>query len=74
MNEEKRYLREKELCDRLGISRMMVRRLRAQGMPCLKLGRKIVTYDLEEVMEWFEEHQSEWRRVENYHEEVLKDA
>jgi excisionase family DNA binding protein len=45
-----------ELCELLKVDRMMLYRLRNRGMPFIRLGTKIVRYDLEVVLQWLSEN------------------
>jgi len=42
----------KELCEKLRVSLRTLARMRANGMPCIKMSNKMVRYDLDEVMKW----------------------
>lgn len=46
-------LTEQELCSALKVERVFLWKCRQDGMPFIRLGAKIVRYDLEEVLEWF---------------------
>jgi len=46
-------LTEQELCSVLKVERVFLWKCRQDGMPFIRLGAKIVRYDLEEVLEWF---------------------
>ena len=46
-------LTEQELCSALRVERVFLWKCRQDGMPFIRLGTKIVRYDLEEVLEWF---------------------
>ena len=46
-------LTEQELCSALKVDRVFLWKCRQDGMPFIRLGAKIVRYDLEEVLEWF---------------------
>ncbi len=46
-------LTEQELCSILKVERVFLWKCRQDGMPFIRLGAKIVRYDLEEVLEWF---------------------
>jgi len=46
------YLTEKELCEWLKISRSTAVRLRRKGMPFVKIGKRFVRYNKEEVEKW----------------------
>ncbi|MHB9146806.1 MAG: helix-turn-helix transcriptional regulator [Symbiobacteriia bacterium] len=50
--DEKRLLTVWELAKALGMSRAAVYRFRREGMPYIKLGPKMVKYDLEDVVTW----------------------
>lgn len=49
-------LTEKELCARLQVDRVFLWNCRNSGMPYIRLGTKIIRYDYEEVLKWFEEN------------------
>lgn len=50
--EGKRLLSVGELAKALGVSRAAVYRFRQEGLPYIKLGPKMVKYDLEDVVAW----------------------
>lgn len=50
------WLRDNELAEHLGISRAMVHKMRAQGMPSLSIGRSR-RFDPEAVTAWLAERQ-----------------
>lgn len=49
-------LTENELCDRLKVDRCFLWKCRNNGMPFIRLGSKIIRYNYEEVLKWFEEN------------------
>lgn len=49
-----KLLSEKELCDVLNVSRLFLMRCRENGMPFIRLGSKLIRYDLNAVITWFE--------------------
>ena len=48
-------LTEQELCSALKLERVFLWKCRQDGMPFIRLGAKIVRYDLDEVLNWFRE-------------------
>lgn len=46
-------LTEQELCSVLKVERVFLWKCRQDGMPFIRLGAKIVRYDLDEVLNWF---------------------
>lgn len=46
-------LTEQELCSALKVERVFLWKCRQDGMPFIRLGAKIVRYDLDEVLNWF---------------------
>lgn len=46
---------EKELCQMLGVSRNLIHKLRNQGLPFVRIGEKLIRYDLHVVKAWFVE-------------------
>lgn len=46
-------LTEQELCSALKVERVFLWKCRQDGMPFIRLGAKIVRYDLDEVLKWF---------------------
>lgn len=53
----KSYVSAKELQDYLKISESTLFRFLKQGMPVLKVGKKINRFCLEDVVEWLEKNQ-----------------
>lgn len=51
-------LKENELLDYLHISRSCLYNCRKQGLPTVKIGKKVIRYDYEEVLNWFKENDS----------------
>ncbi len=49
-------LTEQELCSALKVERVFLWKCRQDGMPFIRLGAKIVRYDLDEVLNWFREN------------------
>lgn len=49
-------LTEQELCSALKVERVFLWKCRQVGMPFIRLGAKIVRYDLDEVLNWFREN------------------
>lgn len=50
-------LTEQQLCDKLQIDRVLLWKCRKNGLPYLRIGTKIIRYDYEEVLKWFEENE-----------------
>lgn len=48
------FITEKELCSILHVKRLFLYRCRQRGMPFVYLGSKIIRYNLEDVLLWFE--------------------
>ncbi len=44
-----------ELCAVLGVSRGFLYRCRAEGMPYIRIGDKLIRYDVSEVKKWLDE-------------------
>lgn len=44
---------EKQLCELLDVDRSFLWSCRQKGLPFVRLGRKIIRYDFDEVIEWF---------------------
>jgi excisionase family DNA binding protein len=51
-----RLLTETELAQHLAVSPDTVRRLRYQGLPHVRLGKRLVRYPAVQVAEWIEQH------------------
>jgi excisionase family DNA binding protein len=49
-----KLLTEKELQEKLNVSRQTLVRLRKQGLPYRKVGLRSIRYDEKEVMTWIE--------------------
>lgn len=47
---------EKELCEFLKVDSVFLWRCRKRGLPHIKLGSKMIRYDLDAVLLWFEEN------------------
>lgn len=52
-------LTEQQLCDKLQIDRVLLWKCRKNGLPYLRIGTKIIRYDYEEVLKWFEENEQQ---------------
>ena len=48
-------LTEKELCELLKVDNVFLWRCRKKGLPYIRLGTKLVRYELESVIAWFNE-------------------
>lgn len=44
---------EKQLCETLKVNRVFIYQCRQNGMPYFKLGKKIIRYNYNDVIEWF---------------------
>lgn len=44
---------EKELCKTLKVDRCFLWSCRQKGMPFVRLGSKIIRYNLDDVLQWF---------------------
>ena len=53
------YYTEKQLCEVLDVDRSFLWSCRQKGMPFVRLGRKIIRYDLNAVLDWFVENSVE---------------
>ena len=49
-------LTEQELCSALKVERVFLWKCRKNGMPFIRLGTKLVRYDLQEVLDWLKEN------------------
>lgn len=47
---------ERELCSVLKVNRVFLWKCRQKGMPCIRLGSKLIRYDLSEVLAWLKEN------------------
>lgn len=47
---------ENELCKKLNVRRVFLWNCRQNGMPFVRLGKKVIRYDYEKVLQWFEEN------------------
>jgi excisionase family DNA binding protein len=52
-------LNEKELASYLGVSLSTVKRLRAEGLPAIKVGKRAVRFDRQQVREWLQRRAQE---------------
>jgi len=43
---------ENELCEVLKICKVTLWQYRKQGLPCIRLGSRIIRYDMQEVLNW----------------------
>lgn len=50
------FITEAELCKRLKVDRVFLWNCRAKGMPFVRLGTKIIRYNFDDVMHWFNEN------------------
>lgn len=46
---------EKELCELLKVNNVFLWKCRKRGLPFYRLGSKIIRYNVEEVLKWFDE-------------------
>lgn len=53
------YYTEKQLCEILDVDRSFLWSCRQKGMPFVRLGRKIIRYDLDNVITWFSKNSDE---------------
>lgn len=44
---------EKELCAYLKVDRVFIYRCRCNGLPFVRLGTKLIRYNLDDVLTWF---------------------
>lgn len=49
-----KILTEKELCELLKVESVFLWKCRKNGMPYLRLGSKLIRYNLDDVLAWFE--------------------
>lgn len=49
-------LTEQELCERLKVERVFLFKCRQNGMPFIRLGSKIIRYDYDAVIAWFDKN------------------
>ena len=49
---ERRLLTQQQLCKQLGIGDHTVRRLRSEGLPFVRVGKRRMMFDVAEVVEW----------------------
>lgn len=47
---------EKELCEKLKVDRVFLWTCRQKGLPFVRLGSKIIRYNYEDVLQWFNEN------------------
>ena len=45
----------KELAEQIGVTEKTIYRYRKDGMPFKQISVRVIRYDLDEVMKWFEE-------------------
>ena len=50
------FLTEKELCEVIKVDKVFLWKCRKNGMPFIRLGTKLVRYDLSEVLLWLREN------------------
>lgn len=70
-------LTEKELCERLKVERPFLFKYRQCGMPFIRLGPKIIRYDYDTVLKWFNKNyaviqSTETKRIYAETHELLK--
>lgn len=58
------FLTEKQLCECLSLTRPFLYNCRRLGMPYVRLGSRLVRYNFDEVMAWFEKQNGK-----NFHDE-----
>ena len=58
----KKLMLPEELSEYLGVTRTTLWKWQGKGMPYIRLGVKLVRYDLEEVMKWLSERSSPYER------------
>ncbi len=49
-------LTEQDLCSVLKVERVFLWKCRKNGMPFIRLGTKLVRYDLQEVLDWLKDN------------------
>ena len=54
MDTNEKLLKRKELSQTLNISEVQIEKFKRQGMPYLKLGRRLVRFNLTEVYDWLQ--------------------
>ncbi len=47
---------QKELCNLLKVDDVFLWRCRKKGLPHLKIGSRLIRYDLDAVLKWFEKN------------------
>lgn len=47
---------EKELCEKLKVDRVFLWTCRQKGLPFVRLGSKIIRYNYDDVLQWFNEN------------------
>lgn len=47
---------EKELCKKLKVDRVFLWTCRQKGLPFVRLGSKIIRYNYDDVLQWFNEN------------------
>ena len=52
-----KLMTEIELCEVLKVCRPFLYESRKQGLPYIRLGDKLIRYDLDQVMTWFNEYE-----------------
>lgn len=50
---------EDQMREFLCVKPLALYRLRRQGMPCIRLGYKLIRYDLDAVLEWLQSEKEE---------------
>ena len=50
------FITEVELCERLKVDRVFLWSCRKKGLPFIRLGTKIIRYNLDDVLRWFNEN------------------
>ncbi len=56
---------EKELCERLKVDRVFLWSCRQKGLPYVRLGSKIIRYNFDDVLQWFNENSDKVGEFDN---------
>ena len=62
--QEKRLLNKEDIADRLGVSERMISELQTEGLPTVKIGRRVL-FDFEDVLDWMKNRVVKKRRKNN---------
>lgn len=49
-----RFLTQQELCNELRVEKVTLWKLRKLGMPYIRLGKRLIRYDYNEVISWID--------------------